>query len=288
MAAAVGARGRCELPPRSGPGWLLGLAALLSTAARGAVATTHWVVTEDGKIQQQVGLRRPCPPARPAGPRPGMRGGFPARPLAVGLRAAPPPAHLPAASAPGRPRRRPSPRPLQALGLPLVGPRAAWGASPGRGGAGPGGAFSRSGVGSRGVLPLRLPLVPSGPRVASPRGGSGPQGAAPGRGGGASGPGLGVCACGPGPPSPSPPAGIRSGRGGFTLRRGPGRRRGLLPKEGVAMPPVASPHLLGRRCPPLAPGALGRVSFHLVAVAAQEGQAIARTPGPELMPAFLA
>ncbi|XP_036284275.1 tetratricopeptide repeat protein 17 isoform X3 [Pipistrellus kuhlii] len=54
MAAAVRVRGRCELPPRSGPGWLLGLSALLSMAARGALATTHWVVTEDGKIQQQV------------------------------------------------------------------------------------------------------------------------------------------------------------------------------------------------------------------------------------------
>ncbi|KAK2501086.1 hypothetical protein MC885_004583, partial [Smutsia gigantea] len=54
MAAAAGVRGRCELPPRSGPGWLLGLSALLSVAARGASATTHWVVTEDGKIQQQV------------------------------------------------------------------------------------------------------------------------------------------------------------------------------------------------------------------------------------------
>ncbi|KAK1335697.1 hypothetical protein QTO34_003490 [Cnephaeus nilssonii] len=54
MAAAVRVRGRCELPPRSGPGWLLSLSALLSMAARGAFATTHWVVTEDGKIQQQV------------------------------------------------------------------------------------------------------------------------------------------------------------------------------------------------------------------------------------------
>uniref|UniRef100_A0A667IAJ2 Tetratricopeptide repeat protein 17 n=1 Tax=Lynx canadensis TaxID=61383 RepID=A0A667IAJ2_LYNCA len=54
MAAAVGVRGRCELPPCSGPGWLLSLSALLSVAARGAFATTHWVVTEDGKIQQQV------------------------------------------------------------------------------------------------------------------------------------------------------------------------------------------------------------------------------------------
>ncbi|XP_016053138.1 PREDICTED: tetratricopeptide repeat protein 17 isoform X1 [Miniopterus natalensis] len=54
MAAAVGVRGRCELPPRSGPGWLLSLSALLTMAARGAFATTHWVVTEDGKIQQQV------------------------------------------------------------------------------------------------------------------------------------------------------------------------------------------------------------------------------------------
>ncbi|XP_044775409.1 tetratricopeptide repeat protein 17 isoform X3 [Neomonachus schauinslandi] len=56
MAAAVGVRGRCELPRCSGPGWLLSLSALLSVAARGALATTHWVVTEDGKIQQQKQL----------------------------------------------------------------------------------------------------------------------------------------------------------------------------------------------------------------------------------------
>nr|XP_045227617.1 tetratricopeptide repeat protein 17 isoform X3 [Macaca fascicularis] len=54
MAVAVGVRGRYELPPCSGPGWLLSLSTLLSVAARGAFATTHWVVTEDGKIQQQV------------------------------------------------------------------------------------------------------------------------------------------------------------------------------------------------------------------------------------------
>ncbi|XP_065737780.1 tetratricopeptide repeat protein 17 isoform X3 [Phocoena phocoena] len=56
MAAAVGVRGRCELPPCSSPGWFLSLSALLSVAARGAFATTHWVVTEDGKIQQQKQL----------------------------------------------------------------------------------------------------------------------------------------------------------------------------------------------------------------------------------------
>ncbi|XP_066219073.1 tetratricopeptide repeat protein 17 isoform X1 [Saccopteryx leptura] len=54
MAAAVGVRGRGELPPCSGPGWLFSLSALMSMAARGVFATTHWVVTEDGKIQQQV------------------------------------------------------------------------------------------------------------------------------------------------------------------------------------------------------------------------------------------
>lgn len=59
MAAAIGVRGWCELPPCSGPGWLLSLSALLSMAARGAFATTHWVVTEDGKIQQQVVARAP-------------------------------------------------------------------------------------------------------------------------------------------------------------------------------------------------------------------------------------
>ncbi|XP_036039567.1 tetratricopeptide repeat protein 17 isoform X4 [Onychomys torridus] len=56
MAAAIGVRGRFELPPCSGPGWLLSLYALLSVVARGALATTHWVVTEDGKIQQQKQL----------------------------------------------------------------------------------------------------------------------------------------------------------------------------------------------------------------------------------------
>lgn len=73
MAAAVGVRGRCELPPCSGPGWLLSLSALLSVAARGAFATTHWVVTEDGKIQQQVAARATlCARLRPGGiPQPG-------------------------------------------------------------------------------------------------------------------------------------------------------------------------------------------------------------------------
>lgn len=69
MAAAVRVRGWCDLPPRSGPGWLLSLSALLSMAARGALATTHWVVTEDGKIQQQVAARAPL--SARAGPRPG-------------------------------------------------------------------------------------------------------------------------------------------------------------------------------------------------------------------------
>ena len=67
MAVAVGVRGRCELPPCSSPGWFLSLSALLSVAARGAFATTHWVVTEDGKIQQQVAARVPLS----ARPRPG-------------------------------------------------------------------------------------------------------------------------------------------------------------------------------------------------------------------------
>ncbi|XP_056203768.1 tetratricopeptide repeat protein 17 isoform X2 [Falco biarmicus] len=35
-------------------GWALGLCSLLSAGTRPAAATTHWVVTEDGKIQQQV------------------------------------------------------------------------------------------------------------------------------------------------------------------------------------------------------------------------------------------
>ncbi|XP_074765496.1 tetratricopeptide repeat protein 17 isoform X5 [Athene noctua] len=35
-------------------GWALGLCSLLASGTRPAAATTHWVVTEDGKIQQQV------------------------------------------------------------------------------------------------------------------------------------------------------------------------------------------------------------------------------------------
>lgn len=35
-------------------GWALGLCSLLASGPRPAAATTHWVVTEDGKIQQQV------------------------------------------------------------------------------------------------------------------------------------------------------------------------------------------------------------------------------------------
>ena len=88
MAVAVGVRGRCELPPCSSPGWFLSLSALLSVAARGAFATTHWVVTEDGKIQQQVAARVPlsaCP--RPGGkdspdrPGPWVLGSARLRPL---------------------------------------------------------------------------------------------------------------------------------------------------------------------------------------------------------------
>lgn len=59
MAAAIGVRGRFELLLRSGPGWLLSLSAVLSMMNPGALATTHWVVTEDGKIQQQVAAREP-------------------------------------------------------------------------------------------------------------------------------------------------------------------------------------------------------------------------------------
>lgn len=73
MAAAVWVRGRCDLSPCSGPGWLLSLSALLSVAAQGVFATTHWVVTEDGKIQQQVVAGA----SLSARPRPG---GFPADP----------------------------------------------------------------------------------------------------------------------------------------------------------------------------------------------------------------
>lgn len=103
MAAAVGVRGRCELPPCSGPGWLLSLSALLSVAARGAFATTHWVVTEDGKIQQQVVVRASLSTRTRSQLRPeeflGLAPGF-------WLRAALPQAFLPMVPArrPGRPR----------------------------------------------------------------------------------------------------------------------------------------------------------------------------------------
>lgn len=46
-------------------GWALGLCSLLASGTRPAAATTHWVVTEDGKIQQQVSGPRDvgrCPP----------------------------------------------------------------------------------------------------------------------------------------------------------------------------------------------------------------------------------
>ena len=113
MAVAVGVRGRCELPPCSSPGWFLSLSALLSVAARGAFATTHWVVTEDGKSQQQVAARVPLS-VRPRPPSPGgERFPKPAWPLAVWLRTAPPPAYLPAVrvSGFGRPPRSDPPIP---------------------------------------------------------------------------------------------------------------------------------------------------------------------------------
>lgn len=85
MAAAIGVRGRFKLLPCSGPGWLISLSALLSVVARGALATTHWVVTEDGKIQQQVaarvlpslpapreGIPEPGPCVAPRGPAPSL------------------------------------------------------------------------------------------------------------------------------------------------------------------------------------------------------------------------
>lgn len=88
MAAAIGVRGRFGLPPCAGPGWLLSLYALLSVVARGALATTHWVVTEDGKIQQQVAARVP-----PLCPRP-VRGDPRAGPLCGSARHRPQPASL--------------------------------------------------------------------------------------------------------------------------------------------------------------------------------------------------
>uniref|UniRef100_A0A8D0BEB9 Tetratricopeptide repeat protein 17 n=1 Tax=Salvator merianae TaxID=96440 RepID=A0A8D0BEB9_SALMN len=52
-AAAFGWGGRRGVPCAS-LGWVLGVALLLGWAPQPSVATTHWVVTEDGKIQQQV------------------------------------------------------------------------------------------------------------------------------------------------------------------------------------------------------------------------------------------
>ncbi|XP_054828239.1 tetratricopeptide repeat protein 17 isoform X2 [Eublepharis macularius] len=54
MAAAVaeGASGR--EPVHAALGWLLGFLLLLGLMPRPGAATTHWVVTEDGKVQQQV------------------------------------------------------------------------------------------------------------------------------------------------------------------------------------------------------------------------------------------
>lgn len=70
--AAAGASGRgglCRAWVLSG--WALGLCSLLASGTRPASATTHWVVTEDGKIQQQVrgpaGAGNCPPPPAPAG-----------------------------------------------------------------------------------------------------------------------------------------------------------------------------------------------------------------------------
>uniref|UniRef100_A0A8C3JWQ2 Tetratricopeptide repeat protein 17 n=1 Tax=Calidris pygmaea TaxID=425635 RepID=A0A8C3JWQ2_9CHAR len=53
--AAAGASGRGGLGRAwVFSGWALGLCSLLVSGTRPAAATTHWVVTEDGKIQQQV------------------------------------------------------------------------------------------------------------------------------------------------------------------------------------------------------------------------------------------
>lgn len=113
MAAAIGVRGRFELLPCSGPGWLISLSALLSVVAQGALATTHWVVTEDGKIQQQVAARVP-----PLCPRP-VRGSRSRAP--VWLRAAPPPAWLPTVPAHGRGFLRSDLAPPPPLGSPCPG-----------------------------------------------------------------------------------------------------------------------------------------------------------------------
>lgn len=137
MAAAVGVRGWCELAPGSGPRWLLSFSALLSVAARGALATTHWVVTEDGKIQQQVAARA----SLRARPRPG---GFPGLAPGFGSARPRPRPTFPRAprGGPGAPSaaawRRPSPlggrgevRSFAPRGRALRGPAGpAWGRGP--------------------------------------------------------------------------------------------------------------------------------------------------------------
>lgn len=184
MAAAVGVRGRCELPPCSGPGWLFSFSALLSMAARGAFATTHWVVTEDGKIQQQVvartslgararprlrGIPRPTPAClAPRGPAPSLPSHGPCAPARV-TPASPPP-HL---CVPW-----PLPRTPAGFRASTLGAARRVGESPGDGGSGPGDIFS----GSRNPRFVIYPClwVPSGPRVTSSPLGSRKQVAAPG------------------------------------------------------------------------------------------------------------
>ncbi|XP_077178336.1 tetratricopeptide repeat protein 17 [Paroedura picta] len=55
VGVAAGVAGRGGREPARGPwGWALGFLLLLGLMPRPGAATTHWVVTEDGKIQQQV------------------------------------------------------------------------------------------------------------------------------------------------------------------------------------------------------------------------------------------
>lgn len=176
MAAATGVRGRCELPPCSGPGWLLSLSALLSMAARGAFATTHWVVTEDGKIQQQVEARESLPAGAcphswgrfpgptpdylaPRGPAPSLPSPCPCAPTWVTL-------------APSLPHLCPGPP----LGVCKFSGFQPWGrAPPGESrrvwGVGPWGHNLVLGLSKRSFRYLSLPRFPRGPRVVSfPRG----------------------------------------------------------------------------------------------------------------------
>lgn len=178
-AAAVGIRGRCKLLTCSGPGWLLRLSALLSVAARGAWATTHWVVTEDGKIQQQVAA--PVFHLVRTRPSPGERGCPVPAPCIGALRGPPLPGYHPVGLGPRPPcvrcphtRRRPRPLVSRSSLAPRGSsqPRPRWGESaPAIGGLALGSmACARGLATTRALEMLFLAPVPrgSGKQVAAP------------------------------------------------------------------------------------------------------------------------